>query len=273
MYLGNDASAVAEENKVAMGLLEESGNVNWIEIVELPEGLEVGDTVTYAPSGTYNWQAEYGTADVDLATGTAVVEGSQDMSITSWKVLSINEVTGDIQLVPSKQSSKTVRLQGAQGYNNAVKMLNDACSNLYGNSSKGISARSISMKDIEGAMTDEALATAHAYENTNNSNLKWGTQTTNPYTGSKQYPTIYAKENLSVINGNENNNGLGMSEQTALIGRTDDGAELGKITTATSIQPYQTYWTKDNAFMQTAFKGDGYNLLIPSGTGTDPSGR
>ena len=274
-------------NTVVSGTLDENGKVEWNENagengesgsgVVIPEGLEVGATVTYSPSGTYNWEAKYassdfaddGTADVALATGSSVAEGSQDMSITSWKVLSIDENTGKVDLVPSAPTTGTVRLQGAQGYNNAVKMLNDACSSLYGNSSKGISARSINIEDIEGAMTEEALATVHSYVNTSNNNLQYGNQTASAYTGSKQYPTIYAKENLSVINGNKNTTGFGMSEQTALIGRADEGAELGKITTATSIQPYQTYWQKDNAFMQTAFKGNGYNLLIPSGTGTN----
>ena len=47
----------------------------------------------------------------------------------------------------------------------------------------------------------------------------------------------------------------------------------GKITTATSIRPYQTYWYKDNNFMQTAFKTatNGtkyYDLIIPKGSNT-----
>ena len=274
VYEGNDASTVAQKNKIAVGLLDEAGKIEWVEVVELPEGLEVGDTVTYSPSGTYNWQAKYassdladdGTADVALATGSSVADGAQDMSITTWKVLSIDQTTGKVQLVPSAPTTGEVRLQGAQGYNNAVYLLNDACSKLYGNSSKGISARSINIEDIEGAMTDEALETVHSYNN--NGDATWGTQTASPYTVDKQYPTIYAKENLSVINGVKNTAGLGMSDQTALIGRTDEGATNGKITSATSIQPYQTYWTCDNVFMRTAFKGKGYNLLIPSSMAT-----
>ncbi len=47
----------------------------------------------------------------------------------------------------------------------------------------------------------------------------------------------------------------------------------GKITTATSIRPYQTYWYKDNSFMKTAFKTatNGtkyYDLIIPQGSNT-----
>ena len=58
-----------------------------------------------------------------------------------------------------------------------------------------------------------------------------------------------------------------MSEQSTFMEKTEDGVTDGKITTATSIQPYQTYWYKDNSFMQTAFRtaegGENYyNLLI-----------
>lgn len=42
-----------------------------------------------------------------------------------------------------------MKLQGAQGYNNGVYLLNEACSYLYGNEEKGIKARSINIEDIE----------------------------------------------------------------------------------------------------------------------------
>ena len=159
----------------------------------------------------------------------------------------------------------------AQGYNNGVKLLNDACSNLYGNTSKGIEARSINIEDIENYMTDDAKNGTNGAYKYNNGNATYNTQISTPYTTYKKYPTIYAKENLSVINGTTNNNGLGMSEQTSLVGRTDESATDGKLEASTSIQPYQTYWHKNNSFMQIAFKtaNNGinyYDLLMPNGT-------
>ena len=61
------------------------------------------------------------------------------------------------------------------------------------------------------------------------------------------------KTNQAVINGTPNGDtGLGLSNQDAFIERTE--GTNGAITTATSIQPYQTYWYKDATFMSTAFK-------------------
>ena len=242
------------------------------EIVPAPEGLEVGTEVTYTPSGTYKWEAEYCSSNKTVGTDDVTIDSSSnDFKISKWKVLDIKD--GEVTLVPEAPTTGKVYLQGAQGYNNGVKLLNDACSNLYGNASKGIEARSINIEDIEYYMTEEAKSGTDGAYKYNNGNAIYNTQTSTPYTSYKKYPTIYAKENLSVINGKTNNNGLGMSEQTSLIRRTDESATDGKLEASKSIQPYQTYWDKDSRFMQTAFKtaNNGknyYDLLIPNGTST-----
>jgi len=242
------------------------------EIVPAPKGLEVGTEVTYTPSGTYKWEAEYCSSNKTVGTDDVKLDSSNDnYKISKWKVLDIKN--GKVTLVPEAPTSGTVYLGQAQGYNNGVKLLNDACSNLYGNASKGIEARSINIEDIENYMTDDAKNGTNGTYKYNNGNATYNTQTSTPYTSSKKYPTIYAKENLSVINGTTNNNGLGMSEQTSLVGRTDESATDGKLEASTSIQPYQTYWYKDSSFMKTAFKtaNNGknyYDLLMPNGTRT-----
>ena len=50
--------------------------------------------------------------------------------------------------MPTAPTSGSVRLYGAQGYNNAVYLLNELCSQLYSDSSKEITARSINIDDI-----------------------------------------------------------------------------------------------------------------------------
>ena len=237
---------------------------------KIPDGLKVGTEVTYSPSGTYNWQAKYCSSEKTEETEDVTLNSAsgQSYNITKWKVLSIEN--GKVELVPINPTEGTVYLGQAQGYNNGVKLLNDACSSLYGNTSKGITARSLNIDDIEKYMLEAKVEEAHEYQY-NSSTAKYGTQLINPYTSSKNYPLMYAQENLSVINENKNTTGLEMSEQTNFIEKTDNSATDGKITTATSIRPYQTYWYKDNAYMQTAFKtAEGgtnyYDLLIKAST-------
>ena len=234
----------------------------------IPEGLKVGSTVTYSPSGTYNWQAKYcssekteGTDDVTLNSASG-----QSYNITEWKVLSIEN--GKVELVPTNPTEGTVYLGQAQGYNNGVKLLNDACSSLYGNTSKGITARSLNIEDIEKYMKTEKLTDTRSYTN---GVTQYGNQVSSAYTSYKNYPVIYAEEKLSVINENKKTKGLGMNEQTRFIEKTDDGASNGILNASTSIQPYQTYWYKDNSYMQTAFRtaeggANYYNLLINTST-------
>lgn len=242
---------------------------------EIPEGLEIGTIVSYDPDGTYTWRAEdYASSQIyDYDTGGYVdaedVEldsSSTDFNISTWRVLDIDEGTGEITLVPSEETTGMVSLAGAQGYNNAVYLLNTACSELYGNEEKGIKARSIKIEDIEDKMTEEALQQVY-------NDYNYGEQVANAYIKSNSYyPSIYTKERLSVIEGTKNETGLGQSEQDQLISKNENGVTDGKLQ-AENIQPYNTHWYAGNYFMQTAFKSTGtetsyYELFMPKGNQT-----
>ena len=165
-------------------------------------------------------------------------------------------------------TSGTVYLKGAQGYNNGVKLLNDACSALYGDEEKGITARSIKIEDIEEKMIETELT--KVYEE-----YSYGEQVSTAYTqDNSYYPSIYAKELFRSINGeNKTESGLGMSEQTGnFIEATDDDATEEYLKGA-GLRPTQTYWYGDNSFMQTAFETANsgvnyYDLLMPDGNNT-----
>ena len=240
----------------------ETGKTFTVNITVKPKiELQVGDTIRYTPStvNTYSW-------DQTLATSSAAADATplelksgagQTYNISEWYVLSID---GDnITMVP-KTPSAGVTLQGAQGYNNAVKLLNDACSTLYSDSSKGITARSINIEDIEGVINTYGDASKLS---TAKESYGYDTQKYAEYTSYKQYPEIYASENKSVIDGNQNNNGIGLSEQiknaqdlTQFISRTLANNNDGSITSATSIRPYQTYYYLSNSDFVTALGGN-----------------
>ncbi len=270
-------SIVAEQegiNEMTDYMTDISNGIGGANITIIPEGLEIGSNVSYNPSGTYNWQAKYCSSTKTETVDDVLLSSAigENFNISSWKVLSIDESTGTVELVPSAQTIGTVYLGQAQGYNNGVKLLNDACSVLYGNNEKGITARSINLEDIEKYMTETALTEAHDYT-VPDSNTKYGSQASNAYTVSKDYPAIYEQEKLAVIDGKtKENTGLRLSEQDTFIERLNEI----KIAT-TSIQPYQTFWNKDATYMSTAFKdytkqdattANYYNLIMPEGTDT-----
>ena len=253
------------------------------ESVSIPEELEIGSTVSYNPNGTYDWLSKYCSSSND-SNYQKTLDSSTYFNIDTWKVFEINEETGEVKLVPTHSTddgaegptSGTINLQGAQGYNNAVYLLNKACSELYGDSSRGITARSINIEDIEGKMTDAAIAEVHSIES------GYEQQVSAPYSRDNSYypsiSSIYANERLSVINGKENSSGIGMSVQDNLVkptdgNETDGDATEGHIQATTNIQPKKTYWYKDNTFMKTAFEtaNNGvkyYDLLMPDDANT-----
>ena len=250
-------------------------------IPNIPAGLEIGSEVSYSPEGSYNWDVDYYYSGTSTYSDVSLNTSDANYAITSWKVLDIDRENEIVKLVPTAPTTGTVRLVGAQGYNNGVKLLNDACSNLYGYGGEktGISAESIDIDDIEHYMTDTALEDAYNYNNNGNA-ATYNTQTGSPYSkSSSYYPIIYAQEKNSVIDGSKKENGLEMSEQAEFINDTENtGSARGRAQANTSIQPYQTYWRKDSTFMQTAFKdfsevgssaeGNFYNLIMPKGTNT-----
>ena len=166
-------------------------------------------------------------------------------------------------------------------------MLNDACSSLY--SSEGVTARSISIEDIEGLYTDEAIEARNNYTNVSDSteSVKYGERhqiaysnnygnyrnDEGEYTEDKGYPVIYEREKDSIIKavpeiaeGKETN--LGLSKQTQLIER-NEGGKTGIKTASTSIHPKQTYYNWKYSDFKTKFKnyaeGKTYESIVLPG--------
>ena len=311
-YSFNIAGTVDGETKTT------SKTITVNQFSNIPSGLKIGSTVTYSPSGTYSWKAKYASSDlaVTKTENDIIVEDTsndvllnsangESFRITTWKVLSIDEDTEEIQLIPSTPTTGTVRLQGPQGYNNAVKLLNDACDALYSttkNGTKVIEARSINIEDFEGkfldnntrvggVLTDAAIAKRDAYNNsyTGSNCIEYGYRYTTEYStyrdssGNfiyyKKYPLIYGLEADSIIDEELKDGTLGLSSQTSFIKRLDENlvSVAEEVTNATSIRPKQTYYdfgTDFNSF-KSYFKNYENNgtksyadLLSPNGSST-----
>ena len=223
--------------------------------------LSVRDSVTYSPSGTYSIESsliksyESGTWNFDSGVG-------QSYHTENWQVLSADNDTGIIQIVP--ESSIGIVMGGAMGYSNGVKFLNDLSDALYGvQNDNRISARSISVEDFErlgGERWRECVAQKLS--------LLEQQHTYNPsdFTDDRiQYPNMYANEYKSVINGVENSTGYHNSEQEEYLQPNSYGAEEGLIrSNSTVLQPYQTAFTIDNSSLNNIFGEDLYHVLNKS---------
>ena len=191
---------------------------------------------------------------------------------------------GDVQLVPGQQQSgkKRVTLQGAQGYNNAVQLLDAACSALYSNPQKGITARSIDMDDIEPLLDPSVIAEAKNNSNHNSkSYLNENDQISSAFNKNYSFfPRIYEEEIKSVINGNEKTSGLSQSAPGSKIYSRNEAASLsadqleftnsiaGYLLAKTNIQPYHTYYSGTYGSISLNTAGNYLNSLQQSGKAT-----
>ena len=149
--------------------------------------VKVGDYVQYMDnpnSASYYASSQY--------TGASDKSIMRDSSL-KWQVL---EVVGDkVILISDKTPSDNINLYGATGYNNAVKVLNEACDTLYKDSTFAEKARSINIEDLKkGASV-------------------YGSNESSVVVSRSTYPAILQYEKNVNINGVNTGGTLGVSEQ------------------------------------------------------------
>lgn len=108
-----------------------------------------------------------------------------------------------------------VKLSGANGYNNGVKLLNDACAAMYSNSSLGAVGRSVDIEDIESVSSYS------------------GATLSSIITGNTWYPNIFKQEKTGFVD-NAYGTTLGLSDQPEYVTGS---------TRANTLKGYETYYS------------------------------
>lgn len=232
--VGNTKNEIKAEQKLADGRMKINGK--WYAsiddylqgkvLVELPEGIRVGDYVNYTPDiGTYKVASgEKGTGyKVEQSFTTEIGENA-----LKWRILSIDENTGQIELIAQMVGNKLI-LQGATGYNHGVDILNDLCDKLYSktvNGRKVAIGRSINVEDINAKTTYDYKK----YE----SSYKYGAvKALSDYgISTRKYPNIYKRE-TGYIQGDIAQTGLNGSE-----GLKDGVTDENGVTTYETVTGY-----------------------------------
>ena len=145
-------------------------------------GINVGDYVDYVPDTATDYSKFNITSSI---TGSSNNTSDLTQETLNWQVLRIYD-DGSMDLIGSP-TSKEVEFDGILGYNNGVYILNNICEKLYSKSSKGITARSVNLEDMEKWLTTSGKTTRNSYSN---NVTKYGE--TKTYTESRSYkPDIY----------------------------------------------------------------------------------
>ena len=203
--------------------------------------IKIGDYVKYTPN----------TASTDSILQELNTYSGSDKNTTStltqeslnWRVLDIKD--GQVRLISELPTTSTITLSSYNGYNNAVKLLDNTCSTLYTNKQLASKVQNIKIEDIQEKMVETD------YSKFNSNYGKTFTPT------NKYYANILTKEKEQKVNGTAGTE-LGLSEQTELINQTTK-------TQATSLEVKYTYWNK--AMTANDFKDSKYyELLINNGS-------
>ena len=150
----------------------------------------------------------------------------------NWRIFKIagNEMT----LISDVKTNYALTLYGYEGYNNAVKLLNDLCKTCYSSKELGTKARSIKIEDIENIRKEDGKK---IYEPTSYTSSGYQNGKTYPIDSSdyRNIPNIYPNEKGAVVD-EVTGSKLGLSEQNQWYSGYTEG------TNVTSLSVKYTYY-------------------------------
>jgi len=230
-------NAQKEENKILSEYIDKTNEY-------LPETLAykvnsgevaIGSYIKYEPDEVSeetinNLITELGTYSGSSANTTLTQEN------LNWRVLDVKD--GRVRLVSEMPTTSTIALSGYNGYNNAVKLLDDTCSILYNNSKLASKVQNLKIEDITTHMKIQPIEDTTEYTPTN-----------------IDYPKILEQEENQIVEKSTTGNKLKISEQNEFI--------TGKEISATSTLK-RTYWNK--SMTSEDFNSKYYELFINNGS-------
>ena len=219
--------------------------------------IQVGDIVKYETKLTANAvdgdKKSSLISDLGTYSGNTNSNENTDAKIVrdnlTWKVLDVKD--GKIRLISTVPTTSKIRLNGENGYNNAVYLIDKACDTLYSVDGVG-KAQNLKIEDIEEKLSNTGKNKRDNYANSNVDTGKYGG--TKEYTSNLQYPNIYQSEVgcKAVATADNTGNTRGLSEQSTPV--------TGESTATSKLKVTQTYW--GDSMASTDFTDSKYYTLF-----------
>ena len=209
---------------------------------KLADVVKVGDYVSYTPDTVSNTDTKYTTLISNLETysgSTANTTSTLTQENLKWRVLDIQN--GQVRLISETPTTSKIELYGYNGYNNAVKLLDDTCSTLYNNSKLASKVQNLKIEDITKYMPTQPTEDTTPYSPTN-----------------KYYPEILLKEKGQTVNGTTGTE-LDLSDQTKFINQTTKSQVSSWTLT-------KTYWSQTMNSTDSFTDSKYYELFINNGS-------
>lgn len=180
----------------------------------------------------------------------------------NWRIWKVDDnkitlISDKTVLTGGYRNLGAISFANCNGYNNAVKILNDICLNCYSNRDLNAIARSINIDDIEGVLNrDVWRPEMYQYKKTESNTYS----SRKEYLKTKCYPVIFNEEQYSIIDGTEKQEGIQRSVQDDLI---DNNKAFMKA--KNSINPLQTAWTKSKMSAKNFIDKNYYYMIFKDG--------
>ena len=209
---------------------------NYLMQIDLQTGklsgkVQPGDYVTYTPDPASTTAILDELTEYSGSTANTSSTLTQEIGETGlkWRVLDV--VDGKVRLISELPTTSTVALEGYNGYNNAVYLLDKTCRTLYSKAGYSENVQNLKIEDIQDKMSTDYT--------TINSNYG----TTNITPSYKYYPSILLQEEgqtVTTSDGTEQpTTRLGLSKQeTPITPKQKQSKE------ATSLSLKYTCWNK-----------------------------
>ncbi len=223
--------------------------------------IKVGDYVNYIPDIPTQEQLTNLNSEINTHSGHTGQTLSQTDGL-KWRILELDETgTKPKTLISANSTNESLTLYGANGYNNAVYLLNEACKTLYSKAGVG-TARSITIEDLEDHYSEEG---ENAKETYSEKGHIYGE--TKKYEGSfSHYPNIAKEEkNIGIDTTVVKEKGLDISEQGKNSGgsyKTYEGSGQASTNGITVTQNY--YYFSSNLSGMYNSTNPYYNLFHSS---------
>ena len=208
---------------------------------KLADEVKVGDYVKYTPDTLKDEALATLKANLNTYSGKSdsTINAAIDRQDLKWRVLDVQN--GQVRLISETPTTSKIELSSYNGYNNAVKLLDDACSILYTNSKLANKVQNLKIEDITKYMTTQPREDTTKYLPIN-----------------KYYPEILLQEKGQTVNGTTGTE-LDLSDQTKFINQTTKSQVSSWTLT-------KTYWSQTMNSTDSFTDSKYYELFINNGS-------
>ena len=208
---------------------------------KLADKVKVGDYVTYTPDALDSNAVATLKSNLNTYSGksNSTVNPAIKRDDLKWRVLDVQN--GQVRLISETPTTSKIELYGYNGYNNAVKLLDDTCNTLYNNSKLASKVQNLKIEDITKYMKTQPTEDTTPYSPTN-----------------RYYPEILLKEKDQTVNGTVGTE-LDLSEQTEFINQTTKQQ-------VSSWTLKRTYWKQTMNNTESFTDSKYYELFINNGS-------